>query len=312
MASTIVDPNEIQRLRYMPGQDLLSRDFRDQAAYEEQLRWWHNRSVHEAYGVRYGLEVSVAAAAAEPAVEVTRGLAYDGFGRELILPAARTVRVPAGPEPRLLVIRRRLEGSACSAADLAGVCLGDPAPRGADLAWLAAGELRPADGVPLARVIYSDGEPALDDNFHAPASRPLARPRLGRGSTVAGATAWRPWSFRLRPRFLAPGLEVRIDTRAAGFTRRPCYFAWLQGAIPFGKTGVYLPVFQWIERSEEDPRGFLFRLLFPIPLPVEGQATATLRRLLLLLAQRELSVCWLGIQMQADHPVQSEVTHGHS
>jgi hypothetical protein len=54
----IREPLELQRLRYWQGQMLRSRDLRDQVATEAQLRWWHNRALHNVFGVASGFEVT--------------------------------------------------------------------------------------------------------------------------------------------------------------------------------------------------------------------------------------------------------------
>lgn len=303
----IADPHELQRLRYTPGQDLLSRDFRDQAAFDEQLRWWHNRALHGAFGVRYGLTVRLVSGASELTVEIDGGLAYDCFGRELILPAPRSLQVPTGPreiEPRVLVIRYRGDGGSPSSHELAGVCCGGTAPRGADLAWLPARRLRPADGVPLARVVYDRGEPSPDMEFHPPVARPLARPRLGRGGTVAGGTEWEIWDLGAKQGVVL-GLQVSINTQAAGFTEPPCYFAWLQGGIESRPDAdgrrFLLPLYSHI--AAESLTGFSFRVL--------TFGTRDIRNPILSSARRQLTVCWLGIQMRSDEDVLPEVIHGH-
>src|SRR6516225_2672470 len=51
------DARNLQRLRYWQGQMLRSRDFRDQLAIEGQLRCWHNRAMHNAFGVASGFKV---------------------------------------------------------------------------------------------------------------------------------------------------------------------------------------------------------------------------------------------------------------
>ena len=51
--------DELQRLRYWQGQKLLSRDFRDQVSYESELRWWHNRALHNAYGQNSGERIKI-------------------------------------------------------------------------------------------------------------------------------------------------------------------------------------------------------------------------------------------------------------
>lgn len=96
--------NELQRLRYWQGQKLLSRDFRDQVSYESELRWWHNRALHNAYGVSYGFEVTLD----DTHVEIDCGVAYDCYGRELILQAPKRMALRAEPdenfEPVTLVV----------------------------------------------------------------------------------------------------------------------------------------------------------------------------------------------------------------
>ena len=315
----IADPHEIQRLLYTPGQDLLSRDFRDQAGFEEQLRWWHNRAMHGAFGVRYGLQARLASDAGGPTVEVDGGLAYDAFGRELILPAPRSLRVPRGEtEPQTLVIRRREECGAPSPSELAAICFCDPAPGGTDLAWVPSRRLRPADGVPLARFVYDGDDPSRDDSFAVPAARPLSRPRLGNGSTIPGGTVWEVWKTTRFGNDVVFGLQVPIHTSAAGFTRIPCYFAWVSWAERRDQAGAgnqgRLPFLSHV--AGEKPNRFLARVQFHLVLP-DRQITDNLhiddlfQAAFLAIARQQLSVCWLGVQMRADDYAHSEVTHGH-
>lgn len=291
----IADPHEIQRLRYRDGQDLLSRDFNDQVRFEEQLRWWHNRAAHGAFGVRNGLRVKLSG----QVVAVERGLAYDCFGRELILPALRTLPIPPAPgdgSDRILVIRYRLSDDVPSPVELAGVCFGGPASQGADLAWIDARRLRAADGVPLARLQYGEA-PFLDPGFHPPLARPAARPPVGHGATPTGSTAWESWMVPGVE--TVTGLEVEIDTRAARFTDTPCYFAWVQGSIPITTpkdVAVHLPLASYL--ADESPTGFRFRLLVPKLLSGSRQPSSNV----LSLARQWLSVCWLGLQEQREGP----------
>ena len=77
-----------------------SQDFNDIHAVEEQRRWWHNRALHNAYGIHSDPDVGPAFAATlsndATFVTVTAGLAYDSFGRELILETDQDVMLPAG------------------------------------------------------------------------------------------------------------------------------------------------------------------------------------------------------------------------
>lgn len=315
----IADPREIQRLRFREGQDLLSRDFRDGESFESQLRWWHNRAVHGAFGVRSGLGVTVSGTEAR----VERGLAYDCVGRELILPAARVL--PAPPEPagggdRVLVIRFREDDGAPSPGELAGVCFGGPPPQGAELVWIAAQRLRAADGVPLARVGYLRGLPVRREGFSAPVARPLARPRLGRGHTLPGGTAWLASKLvRWPDSTVVFALEVQIETGAAGFTRVPCYFGWLQRTEPpeGGDPGflTHLPLSFHV--AAEARNAFSARVHIRLPIP-DIRITDLLhiddiyQSILQSMARQQLSVCWLGIEMRGDETILPEVNHGHS
>ena len=86
---------EFDRLRFWQGQRLKAGDFRDQVMLEAQLRWWHNRAIHNTFGVRYGFQTKLVLRDDVPeAVEVGCGLAYDCFGRELILQTVREIPLP--------------------------------------------------------------------------------------------------------------------------------------------------------------------------------------------------------------------------
>src|ERR1035438_9079967 len=97
---------ELERLQYWQGQMLRSRDFRDDGAIEAQRRWWHNRAVHAAFGVNYGLQVTGDASTGTLVLTVPCGLAYDCFGRELILKKDATApALPQGTAAQTLVIQ---------------------------------------------------------------------------------------------------------------------------------------------------------------------------------------------------------------
>ena len=49
-----------ERLRYWQGQMLRSRDLNDQLALDMEMRSWHNRAIHEAFGIVKGLDVAPA------------------------------------------------------------------------------------------------------------------------------------------------------------------------------------------------------------------------------------------------------------
>ncbi len=190
---------QLGRLAYWQGQELRSRDLRDQAGTLEQLRWWHNRAVHGVFGVSQRLSVTVDPAAPS-VVNVDCGLAYDCFGRELILRAPSTIPLPAVAGPQYLTL-----------SDSRG---------SATLVWIAQADFRVSLGVPLALFQVVQGAYLKDEVFRAPLARALSRPRLAAGSTVPGNTPWEKLPNDA-------GLKVLVDTSSAGFTATPFYLTSL-------------------------------------------------------------------------------------
>ncbi|NEN97636.1 MAG: hypothetical protein F6K50_19530 [Moorea sp. SIO3I7] len=72
---------DIQRPNYFTSQFLIEADFNEEQAYHRDMRKRHNRSLHE-WGVVEGLEVS---REAEKQIAVTRGMAIDNEGRDIII-----------------------------------------------------------------------------------------------------------------------------------------------------------------------------------------------------------------------------------
>ena len=265
----MMELRDLERFRYWQGQGLRSRDFRAQRANAEELRWWHNRALHDS-GVRSGLTVAMVDGA--DFVRVACGLAYDCYGRELLLQRDRQVPYPDSPEEGavvVLVIRYRSaneDACVCNASDLPPDC----APPGlmedaVAFHWHDANELRPSDGAPLAAFRFSDGawssleiSEALD-GASPPASRPMARPQLASGGTIPGQTVWEVWRWGSVPL----GFQTLIDTSAAGFTKTPLYFAELTTEKPLLSSDFFPPLFN-THVAEPKPGSFLLRVVQPL------------------------------------------------
>jgi len=114
----------LERFQYWQHQMLRADDFRAQHATYEQLRWWHNRSLHSAYGVRSGLTVNALVGVPDLTLEVACGIAHDCFGRELFLSAAALVRAPERKKdsdfPLLLLVRNRQTTGVASCSEEIG------------------------------------------------------------------------------------------------------------------------------------------------------------------------------------------------
>jgi hypothetical protein len=166
-----------------------------------------------------------------------------------------------------------------------------------------------SDGVSLCEVSYRKGIASANTNFSPHSIQPLARPLLASGSTVPGNTPWQPWGFLSLGSI---GVQTYIDTSAAGFTRVPCYFAWLEGPLWNPLTLQLVPaVFPSI--SGESITGFTFCLWLEFPQPAtifeldEASSSAARAPALNFVAdpntfalfaqQQDLYVSWVGCQM---------------
>lgn len=197
-----------------------------------------------------------------------------------------------------------------SRRDLSGACVTSSEAPG--FLWKRSSEVQIADGVPIARLTYdSQHVPAPDVTFSAPRARPLARPRVGSGMTVPGHTAWEPWServFSLRRVMteMPLGVQVTIDTSAAGFTETPRYFAWLEGSLWDRSNIEFFPVpLAHTDDGTASAKQFRFRLWMPNLIAIIGnrvrlanQHVAT--EFLNFAQSKNLYICWLGVQCVAE------------
>jgi hypothetical protein len=170
----MTEASYLERVRYWQGQLLSAGDLQTQMRAVAELRRLHNRAVHSAYGIAIGLSVDDIK---DGAVPVGCGLAYDCYGRELMVPVDRTVPLPKPPitVPTLLVISY------------------DAALDSASLSWRPQGQPVSTDDVAIARIVQGSPDPTYDPSFLPAIARPLARPRIASGQTVPGETPWQLW-----------------------------------------------------------------------------------------------------------------------
>jgi hypothetical protein len=292
---------------------LLSSDLRDQQRIESELRAWHNRALHNTFGVAqgFGAGLAVSPGSTNSQVIVETGLAYDCFGRELLLQRRKTILFPPGVDETLLLIRHKDDRRIPRPIDLSGVCSPESErliDGEVEFVWKPAKSVTVRDGVPIARALPDSGSGStleLDPDFTAPLSRPLARPRVAHGATIPGATPWEIWQLAPRARFTGgvASLQVRIDTSSAGFTSTddlsaPAYFASLQGPLTrldgskkVESGGVYL---SHIDEISVD--GFTFRFLIAV-LNSQGGELKLAPDARAFLQQHEIYVSWLGIEL---------------
>jgi len=318
-----LDRRELERLRFWQGQALLDRDFNDHLQLEAHRRWWHNRAIHNAYGVATGFEATFDGGT----VRVAPGIAYDCFGRELYLQEEHRLPIPdpvasgEQSEPSWMLVISYRETPEIAAADSACKNRRSPIER-PKLAWRREREWDPRDGVPLARGAYSLNDFVVDPVVR-PRARALARPLVASGFTVQGNTAWKAWppeeqgaapndpaitmvaSPGVLVRFLqasAGGIEVTVDTSAAGFTETPCYFAALQ-RVPSDRAQRSFELVALDRILDPTPSSFTYSLLIS-----EQSEAAKLGSF----ARRHFYVGWIGVQTFGSGERTLEEDHGSS
>jgi hypothetical protein len=289
--STRAEP-PFERFRYWQGQLVRSRDFADQATEVARQARWHNRSVHNAFGVRFGFDAALVDAAPELRVRIGCGVAFECSGAMLVLQRPRELPVPTTePASSMVLLVRSRDGN--------GGCGGHAATAPADGGHLWEDDLvftwerrfrgNPEAGVPLARVSLAAPGSATVDQSVRPLARPLARPRLVSGATIPGLTPWEPWPA---------GMQTRIDTSAAGFTQVPRYFATLI-ATRKGPSSPEAPLLSFTHVADAGLTEFTFRILMRAQrrgeLEAGGQGRSELQ-MTEIVRNLGLFVCWIGCQ----------------
>ncbi len=285
------EKRDLQRLRYRQGQSLRSQDFNDQAEIDAQYRWWHNRALHQAFGVAQGLEYRQDG----DRVVVGTGIAVDCFGRELVLPEDISIDIPQNVRVSLLLLAQYRES--CLREDGLHGCgapfLEEPRPGTLELTWKAENQVRVQDGVPIARLpLGRTAGPVLESARRL--ARPLSRPRVASGATIPGGTLWERWAIPQRKYI---GIQVRVDTSAAGFISTPCYFVQLharhwEAALKPTKDGNPVVTFEHIDQASAS--GFIYRV-FIASVQRGGdiiQANLDAGRFI---ATVEPYICWIGV-----------------
>ncbi|HYX28642.1 MAG TPA: hypothetical protein VE863_08750 [Pyrinomonadaceae bacterium] len=290
-----MERQRLGRIRYWPGQRLRSTDFTANQKVEEQRRWWHNRAEHEAFGIASGLSTE-AIDSNLSGVAVSPGLAYDCFGRELVLQEARLVPLPEFADGLYLIIRYadrvgRSPGPHCCETTAA------PATGNVDFVWQSKSSFNFTDGVPLAETRLDHGGKTLAQDFFRLPLRPRARPLIATGTTISGKTLW-------AVNEIDPGtLEVftDIDTSAAGFTAVPCYFAWLEGPLVDPRRGNRSPIVLTRVTNEATDK-FRFSYWYHFRSGVIASHTMAMQSSATSVPRPDLYVAWMACQMPPTLP----------
>jgi hypothetical protein len=246
----------IERLQFFNGQRLFASDLQGLEAFNREMRWLHNRSLHQP-GIGNGL--AVYGQKGERQVSIGPGYAIDALGREIVLTETQVEPVPpVSGEHDGTSVFYDLTISYPDDSDLEvaetrdGVCL----PRGVvrlreapEFCWV---RLTPGNFSPKSAGLAKDIQDGLkivlarvellNCQLHQPVSiaqrrsaRPAKLPYVAGG--VAEPTRWQEQpipglssfvSTRELP-FSTFALKADIDTTAAGFLTTPFYAAHIPG-----------------------------------------------------------------------------------
>jgi hypothetical protein len=292
---------------FFRGQQLTANDLNDTFDALKQMRWRHNRSMHQ-WGIAFGLSVSGQTGDAE--VSISPGFAVDCRGHEIILNESQSRRIPAEagdasgePISYLLTIAYPDADDFAVTQARGGICMegGDvrlSAP--ALIRWVQPGTVSYRHGLDiiLAQAWIQQCRLAHPLSFAMRRSaRPSPLPYIASGQTDPNETDWAPVS-------VAGGttieFQTRIDTSAAHFNTTPFYQAHIMGPRwPSSGAGSDFVVSGWTRIAYANPTSFQLRVMLPqgviVPSNValnpssEGIDAVTLKGL-------NWKVVWMGIE----------------
>jgi hypothetical protein len=247
----------VERLQFFNGQRLFASDLQGIEAFHREMRWLHNRSLHQP-GIGRGFAVTGNRDDRE--VSIGPGYAVDALGREIVLTHDRVEPVPPvsgepGGKPTLFDLTVSYPGDAGleAAETREGICL----PRGAVrlreqpvFCWVRlreteAGKPRPVDPrleqeIQLGMRIVLARIEVLDCKLRQQISlaqrrdaRPSCQPYIACGEAATAAWSQRiavpPSSSEFGPITVSYFLAAGVNTAAAGFATTPSYSVRLQG-----------------------------------------------------------------------------------
>jgi hypothetical protein len=304
----------LERIAFFDGQRLLAADLDRLERSGRELRWLHNRSLHQP-GIGRGYAVAGARAARE--VTIDAGYAIDALGREIVLTEPCVEQVPPVADdgegrPVLydLTVAYPDDEALEESETRVGVCATQGVVRRREapvFCWVKLdAERQPLD--PTLRRDVHDGlrlivarAEVLDCRLNRPlsvAERRSARPAQ-QPWVASGRTEVEGWTVEVRSR-LGIVLSRTVDTSNAGFRVRPTYFADILGEREFNLTGVgggaptLLDGFVSVFGAE--PAEFLVSVLLPLPVPAAAAAERLRAEIEAQIVVNAWRVQWMGIE----------------
>jgi hypothetical protein len=222
----------LERPAFFDGQRLTAADLSAVQTYHRELRWLHNRSLHN-WGIAFGYAVS--GAKDERTVRVQPGYALDCQGRDLILGDPLDMAIPAiSGDEQGNPVTYHLTASHAEDADLIaqtrdGVCNTSGAVRRPEqplIRWQEPGDVR--YGLDVILITIKVQNCRLLEDVSGSSRRdaiPPSQPYIASGETTGSQTFWTLWPNAASP----VGIATQVVTASAGFRTVPQYQAHVIG-----------------------------------------------------------------------------------
>jgi hypothetical protein len=257
----------IERLQFFNGQRLFASDLQGIEAFNREMRWLHNKSLHQP-GIGNGF--AVAGKKDDREVQIGPGYAIDALGREIVLTQTQVEPVPpvAGEEDGTaalfdLTVSYPDDEILAESETRVGICTGEGVIRLKEepvFCWVRLNQNRQPEDAKIKqeilsgmRLILAQAE-VLNCRLNKDVSiaqrtsaRPAKQPYICCGRVTPD---WQPWELTAfdsnralssRARSAAPaqffasaiilpiGIQAHIDTSGCGFLTTPCYTARIAG-----------------------------------------------------------------------------------
>ncbi len=291
---------DLERVVFFPGQLLTAEDLRALNQNNEQMRWLHNRTLHD-WGICEGLDVT--GSRGKTFVKVSPGYAVDSGGHEIILSAPTTKPIPAvaggagGSSATFYLVANYIADAQESVLLQrgAGACSPSGAARLSNepaVLWKTAAQLNLGVDVILTQASIQNCVLASDVSGAARRQVGIASPlAMASGAIAAANITWSSWAMN----GVNLGFTAAIDASSGNFQSTPRYFATIVGERSLANPS--LVVVDFVSLAHESPAGFTLQVALPalpggvnpanLTDPVTGPK---------LLTQLGWSVSWLGIE----------------
>jgi hypothetical protein len=292
----------VERLQYFNGQRLFASDLQGIEAFNREMRWLHNHSLHQP-GIGNGFTVS--GQKGDRQVSIGAGYAIDARGREIVLTQAHLEPVPpvSGEDDGQsvfydLTVSYPEDDDLEEAETRAGICQDRGVVRlreEPEFCWVRLqrdelGNLKVVNTTLKQqiegglRLVVARAE-VLNCQLRQPLSiaqrrsaRPPRQPYVACGMVTP--EPWNDWHVESGSENSTIGLMAEIDTTQAGFLTTPCYSLRIDGpritVVTSGEVQTPILIISSAAIQNPRPTGFTAEVIvFPVPLTQRSSNTVS-------------------------------------